>query len=258
MIRSDNYFVTNRGIKKGVIFILAAIISLFVPMISRVVLYYLQLNVDSFSNVPVLVFIFYLCQLILGLLLLNVVKRVFYKEQTISLRLSFKSLGWVLKYLSVWSAVVLGFYTFSHFFNPNFLDYVESWWSLDKQSFSDDILTICLQAGAFEEPFFRGVIAQMILWGAGMSYQSMNRKMKFFVVFFNGFLFSIAHVYYNLFPFQMLPLDVTQLVTTLIVGSVITHYYYKNQNLLGPILAHTGGNIIQVMTGYGYILWLSL
>lgn len=236
-------------------YFIATCVSVVVPFISSILIHFIQRENESIS-LPVLILIFYLCQLGIGIGILKVM------TDPMDFRLSQiltdwrHQLKWVLVYLSIWFAIITIFYTLSHFLNSDFYNYASSWWLLDQKAFINEMLTTCLQAGFFEEIFFRGVVAFLILYGTGLSYDEMKPSMRVCIVCYSGLLFSLAHVYYDVFPFRILPLDYTQLLTTFIVGCIMTHFYFITRNIIGPILAHTGGNIIQVLIGYGYVFMM--
>lgn len=237
-------------------YIIVTGVSFVIPLVSSMLLNHIQRANESL-NQPARTLIYYVIQLILGTLVyIWMTGEWNFKIAELSKDLKDK-VKWVGVYLSVFLVIVVAFYALSHVFNDDFLSYANSWWMLDRTVFIDTILTTCLQAGIFEEPFFRGIIAVLILRGIGLTYDGMKPSMKVCLVICNGALFSLAHVYYEVFPFRVLPLDYTQLLATFFVGCVMTHYYYKTRNIIGPILAHTGGNIIQVLVGYGYVFIMS-
>lgn len=237
---------------------LATFMTLGVPYCVRLIFYYTSQWINWPNSQGFYEIMFYSLQLILGLTIYYFVVG----KSALTLKLlnpkPTKQEIWVIHYLLIWLCIVVGFYITSHYLNPNFIDYVVSWWQPTKQSFNEDFVSFVVLAGLFEEPFFRGIITQFLLVGTGISFKVMRTKEKASLVIVSGVLFSIAHIYYQVKPFIILPLDWTQLITTFIVGCIWSYFYLKSGKLLGPILAHTGANAIQMLTGYVYLYVLEI
>ena len=150
----------------------------------------------------------------------------------------------------IWFLLVGLFYWLSFKLLPGFSTYISSWWVADTNLLIEELLTTCLQAGVFEEPFFRGVVAYLLLYGCHRPYLQLGTKAIVALVAYSGVLFSAAHIQYDLFPFRILPFDFLQLAVTFVIGCTLTYQYLKTKNIYGSMLAHTVANVIQVLIGF--------
>jgi len=71
-----------------------------------------------------------------------------------------------------------------------------------------------------------------------------------YVSILSGLVFSIAHIVYDITPFRIVRIDYLQLLITFFLGTMWATMLIKTKSLLGPVLAHTLANTIQIMSGY--------
>jgi len=155
----------------------------------------------------------------------------------------------VTRFVLIWFVLVTTFYSLSLNFVPGFDTYVSTYFVRDTTMVIKDFIAGCLLAGLGEEPLFRGLV--VIMLSSAISAQIRIGKYKLpMVALVSGLLFMIAHIVYEISPFRVVRIDYLQLLITFTLGTVWATFLIKTKSLVGPILAHTIANIIQIMTGY--------
>ncbi len=193
--------------------------------------------------------IFYFMQVTLAILALKVFTKnrlglagFHTRDKAVSLRLAALFLG-------AWAAFVILFYVVFLAVSPAFRLYVAQ--TFPAESLVRHLVGGGLLAGIGEEPLFRALVVHILVIGSGIDVSAMEQKTKWGVSVLTGVIFMSAHIGYTFVPaFSIVFIDPLNLASTLLLGTVWAMMYLKTKSLLGPILAHTGANIIQYTIGH--------
>lgn len=152
-------------------------------------------------------------------------------------------------FLGAWAAFVIIFYIIFLAVSPAFRLYVTQ--TFPAERLVSDLVGGGLLAGVGEEPLFRALVVHILVVGSGTDVSVMEQKTKWGISILTGVIFMSAHIGYTFVPsFSIVFIDPLNLASTLLLGTVWTMMYLRTKSLLGPILAHTGANIIQYAIGH--------
>lgn len=159
---------------------------------------------------------------------------------------TFRMLRW---FVPIWLLPVAMFYVIGLNYIAGFDAYISHYYVADKLAMQKDFIIGCLLAGIGEEPLFRGFIISSLV-PAVFGYVRAEKVRSPLVAIVSGLLFALAHIKYQIMPFRIIYIDGIQLGITFILGIVWAAMFLKTKSLLGPVIAHTCANTIQIMSGY--------
>ena len=226
-------------------------VALFLPVLINYCLLLPGTYIDgnSLAGDIILTSLFYSLQLIIPVLLGRFIMHNSLSEMGFNLnniKLTWKILVW---FIPIWLLLVIIFYVIGLTQIPGFDRYIAHYYIKDKLVMQKDFIIGCLLAGMGEEPLFRGFVVTsfaMIISGA----IGINKVKIPLVAILSGVLFSLAHMRYQLIPFQIIYVDGIQLFVTFILGIFWSVMFLKTKSLVGSIIAHMCANTIQIMSGY--------
>lgn len=163
-----------------------------------------------------------------------------------NVKTTFRMLRW---FVPVWLLPVVIFYVIGLNYIAGFDAYISHYYVTDKLAMQKDFFIGCLLVGIGEEPLFRGFIISSLV-PVIFEYVRVEKLRIPFVAIASGLLFALAHIEYQIMPFKIIYIDVIQLGITFILGIVWSVMFIKTKSLLGPVIAHTCANTIQIMSGY--------
>lgn len=236
---------------------LTFLLTLLFPLIAKysLNLFYPIVNEASFGGALFLETLFYMVQTGLVLLFMNRFMGLSLSEIGFNTKNSEISLKVVKYFLVIWLLFIVSFYIVSFHFYSGFEAYVKGFFSPRLRSFGLDMLNGVACAGLGEEPLFRALVLLMLSRFSMGEWRIGKLKIPH-IAFFAGFFFMLAHIAYNVYPFEITHLDYLQLGSTFILGVFWSVLYLRTKSLLGPILAHTGANGIQFLCGYLFSVYI--
>lgn len=161
-------------------------------------------------------------------------------------KLTFRMLRW---FAPIWLLPVIMFYAVGLNCIAGFDVFISHYYVADKLTMQKDLIIGCLLAGMGEEPLFRGFVITSLV-PVIFEYVRAEKVRIPLVAIVSGLLFALAHIEYQIMPFKIIYIDGIQLSITFILGIVWSVMFLKTKSLLGPVIAHTCANIIQIMGGY--------
>ena len=159
------------------------------------------------------------------------------------------SITLVMRFVVVWLILNILFYFICLNFVPNFDSYIEYYYVKDSNRLLRDLAVGCFLAGVGEEPLFRGLVVLLLSPVVTKNLKIGGVQLPY-LAFISGFIFMIAHIVYDITPFRVVRIDYLQLMLTFLLGTIWASILIKTKSLLGPVLAHTLANTIQIMSGY--------
>lgn len=231
--------------------ILAASLSIIIPFVSRGIVNLLDLNFLENVLIGEILrkILFYSIQTGLAVLFVRFVLHQSVSDMGFNFK-NFKETIRVLKrFISIWFLLVITFYFISLKFVSGFNNYISGYYVKDAKMLTIDFIGGCLLAGVGEEPLFRGLI--VILLFSVITKEIHIGKFKLpITAILSGILFMMAHIAYEVSPFRVVYVDYLQLFFTFVLGTVWATVLIRTKSLIGPIIAHSCANTIQIMTGY--------
>ncbi len=104
--------------------------------------------------------------------------------------------------------------------------------------------------GIGEETLFRGLLIFIFL-RAGFKGSIKIKKINIsYVAILTAIIFTFAHVYYKIYPFEILHINYIQLLMAFSCGIYYAVVYEKTESLLCTILSHNYANLITSLLGY--------
>lgn len=193
--------------------------------------------------------IFYFVQVLLTMLALSILTQNQLDLAGFHLHNKAMSLRLAGLFLVAWAAFVIVFYVVFLAVSPAFRLYVNQ--TFPAESLVRDLVGGGLLAGLGEEPLFRALVIHILINGTGTDISAMKQKTKWGVCVLTGVIFMSAHIGYTIVPaFSIVFIDPLNLTSTLVLGTLWAMIYLRTKSLLGPILAHTGANLIQFSIGH--------
>lgn len=105
-----------------------------------------------------------------------------------------------------------------------------------------------LLTGTSEEILFRALSIPLVLHS--LKFIKSERKANVFAVMASTFIFMLAHINFNLNPFQITYFYPLQQITCFITGTFFGYLFVKTKSVLGPMIAHNAINGIITMIGF--------
>ena len=193
--------------------------------------------------------IFYFVQVTLAILALKILTKSQLDRAGFQMRNKAVSLRLAALFLGAWAAFVILFYVVFLIASPAFRLYVTQ--TFPTESLAGDLVGGGLLAGIGEEPLFRALVVHILMVGSGADASVMEQKTKWGISVLTGVIFMSAHIGYTFVPVvSIVFIDPLNLASTLLLGTLWAMMYLKTKGLLGPILAHTGANLIQFSIGH--------
>lgn len=237
---------------RGLLTILSVVsASLIIPYISKYVVANLITirSGDSLKDYVMLSIAFYILQTSLTLLTIKHIYNYPIAHMGFNLENWKKSLTLTLRFVVIWLNLDFLFYFICLNYAPNFNHYIEYYYVKDSTNLLRDLIVGCLLAGVGEEPLFRGLVI-LVLSPIVTKNARIGKVQLPYLAFISGFLFMIAHIVYDITPFRIVRIDYLQLLLTFLLGTTWATMLIKTKSLLGPVLAHTLANTIQIISGY--------
>ena len=193
--------------------------------------------------------IFYFVQVTLAILVLKILAKGQLDRAGFQMHSKATSLRLTALFLGAWAAFVILFYGIFLAVSPAFRLYVTQ--TFPAERLVRDLVGGGLLAGIGEEPLFRALVVHILMNSWGTDASVMEQKTKWGISVLTGVIFMSAHIGYTFVPaFSIVFIDPLNLASTLLLGTLWAMMYLKTKSLLGPILAHTGANIIQYTIGH--------
>jgi membrane protease YdiL (CAAX protease family) len=167
-----------------------------------------------------------------------------------------ESIRILMRFMFVWTVVVVVFYTLSLIFVPPFEDYLKGFCPPDVLYGVKNVVGGSVLAGLGEEPLFRGFVVLMLAkqWDGGFR---IGKRTISYVSLLSGFIFMTAHIGYVFVPhFEIVRIDPLQLTYTFILGVFWSAVFERTKSLLAPVAAHIWANFIQYALGYAVVFLL--
>lgn len=118
---------------------------------------------------------------------------------------------------------------------------------LTRRNFLGYFLFEILLTGPSEEILFRSLVIPPVHIMSG--FLKSERRSNFVSVSAATIIFMLAHINFNLNPFQITHINPLQQITCLIFGVFFGYLFVKTKSVIGPMLAHSTLNgIITVIT----------
>lgn len=233
------------------VLILAASLSVTIPFISKYIITLINLSINGNSlieNLLIRIF-FYSIQTGLAVLFARFILRYSVSDMGFNFKNFNETIRELRRFIIIWFPLVIAFYFISLKFVSGFSTYISSYYIKDSKMLLIDFIIGCLLAGIGEEPLFRGLI--VIVLSSVITKEINIGKFKLpITAILSGIFFMIAHIVYEISPFRVVRIDYLQLFITFCLGTVWATLFIRTKSLIGPILAHSYANTIQIMSGY--------
>lgn len=240
-----------KKIKNILIIVSTIAISIIIPFTSK----YIVGLMGSFGNENSLMvyvlksIVFYALQTGMAILVVRYLLKYSISDMGFNLKNWKTSIKYVLKFSLIWLILDILFYLICIKYMRGFDSYIAYYYVKDSNNLLKDILVGCMMAGIGEEPLFRGLI--ILILSPVITNQLNLGKIKLpLLALFSGFIFMLAHIVYEISPFRVVRIDYMQLFLTFLLGTTWATIFIKTKSLLGPIMAHSFANTIQIMSGY--------
>jgi membrane protease YdiL (CAAX protease family) len=102
--------------------------------------------------------------------------------------------------------------------------------------------------GLGEELLFRGFLISLFIKKLNLNIDRTGSKILVSVI--SALFFSIAHIYFQLMPLQIVHIDVTQLLLAFFCGIFYSLMFINTKSLLGPVVSHNFSNVSMTIAGY--------
>ena len=240
------------GLKKAVSLILIFVIAHGIPMLARVIA---QLIDYSFIlNDPMCqllyMFVTYTLQVALAILAIKLLVTRRLPDAGFNLQNKAESMKVFLRFMLVWTGILVVFYAVALTLMPSFLDYLRSFCPPDALYGVKNVVGGSMLAGLGEEPLFRGLVLLFLAkhWQGDIRIGKLRLTHASLIT---GFIFMTAHIGYVFVPrFEIIHFDALQLCYTFVLGITWSHMLEKTGSLLAPVLSHIWANFIQYALAY--------
>ena len=194
--------------------------------------------------------VFYSVQIILPILALLIFTKGQLNQAGFNMHNKAMTLRLTALFLGGWAAFITLFYGIFLAVSPGFRFYVIQSFPLEANRFVNNIVIGGLLAGIGEEPLFRALVTYILMKSFGTNISIIDKKTIWVISILTGVIFMSAHIDYVIVPaFSIVSIDPLNLASTLVLGTIWSMIYLRTKSLLGPILAHSGANIIQYSVG---------
>ena len=194
--------------------------------------------------------VFYCVQVMLPILALQIFTKGQLHLTGFNMHNKALSLRLTALFLGGWAAFIILFYGIFLVVSPGFRFYIIQSFPLEANRFVNNIVIGGLLAGIGEEPLFRALVTYILMKSFGTNISIIDKKTRWVISILTGVIFMSAHIDYVISPaFSIVSIDPLNLASTLVLGTLWSMIYLRTKSLLGPILAHSGANIIQYSVG---------
>lgn len=118
---------------------------------------------------------------------------------------------------------------------------------LSVKNFLGYFLFEILLTGTSEEILFRALVIPLMLYN--LEFIKSEKKSNIFAVIAATFIFMLAHINFNLNPFEITYINPLQQITSLITGIFFGYLFIKTKSILGPMIAHNAINGVITIIG---------
>jgi uncharacterized protein len=151
-----------------------------------------------------------------------------------------KALLTIMAFTAIWAVIQfgLGYYMVAHQWVDASLGY-----PLNAQTVIGQYFFQLMLSGTSEELLYRSLII-------GLTFVMMNKPKPIWLYVFSLIPFLIGHITYQLFPFEIYPPNVLQLVTVFIFGWFYTFLFLRFKSIIPPMIAHGVLNTLIITSGF--------